>query len=175
MPLLRLAPGGSETIGTLDVLDTNVGSEICDLDTCLFGRPLLPAARWGRPDTVFDESERLRSMGESLPSSSRGGVALAEYGGEERGDVPMLLASLGGMSSNWEGAAARFPDMRPEPSETDRSYSLSTDGRMEGGDRPTPLLSPYRLTECSATISRSSRCGGRLLDRADAEVDRSLR
>lgn len=64
-------------------------------------------------------------MGESLPSSSRGGVALAEYGGttgEGRGDVPMLLASLGGTSSNCEGARGRFPDMRLEPSEADRSF-----------------------------------------------------
>lgn len=130
-------------------------------------------------DALFDESDRL-SLGESFLSSSRGGVALAEYGGttgEGRGDVPMLLASLGGTSSKCEGAADRFPDMLPEPSEADRSfgaYSLSIDGRMEGGDCPT-RVSPYRLTECSATISRSSRWGGRLLDRADAEVDRSLR
>lgn len=45
MPLLRLAPGGNETMGTLEVLDTNMGSEICALDTCLFGRPLPPGTR----------------------------------------------------------------------------------------------------------------------------------
>jgi hypothetical protein len=36
MPLLRLAPGGSPTVGTLDVQEMKVGSEIFDLSMMRF-------------------------------------------------------------------------------------------------------------------------------------------
>lgn len=73
MPFVRLAPAGRSTMGTLDVVDTNVGSEICDLSTWRFGRLLLVGLRCGMPcEPDCDEYEKPDS------GPSRGGVALAE-------------------------------------------------------------------------------------------------
>lgn len=48
MPLLRLAPGGRPTVGTFDVQEMNVGSEILVLSIERFWRPVCTAARWGK-------------------------------------------------------------------------------------------------------------------------------
>lgn len=80
MPLLKLAPAGSPTVGTLDVQDMKVGSEILSLSMGRFWRPEWPAARWGR-GWVCCGREAVDVAGESPFISNRGGVALAEKGG----------------------------------------------------------------------------------------------
>lgn len=95
MPLLRLAPGGSPIVGTLDVHESRVGSEICSLLIGRFCRPVCPGARWGttwlaaaaKVGAGGDDGEGLRS---------RGGVVLAEYGamGDGLGAFP-IIAGLG--------------------------------------------------------------------------------
>jgi hypothetical protein len=74
-PFGRLAAACRSTIGTLDVVDTNVGSEICHLSTCLFGRLLLVGLRGEMLLYVALDCDTY-DMPDSGPS--RGGVALAE-------------------------------------------------------------------------------------------------
>ena len=76
-PLLSAAPGGSPTVGTFDVVDTNVGSDICNLLTGRFWRMVWPGARCGIPlleGGLLENGARDFSGG----SSYSGGVALAE-------------------------------------------------------------------------------------------------
>lgn len=49
MPLFALAPGGSPKVGTLDVHETNVGSDILYLLIGLLCGPTCPGARCGMP------------------------------------------------------------------------------------------------------------------------------
>lgn len=78
MAFVMLAAAAKSTMGTLDVLDTNVGSEICDLSTCLLGRLLLVGLRCGMLLLLYGEPGC--NMYGIWPDSgpSRGGVALAE-------------------------------------------------------------------------------------------------
>lgn len=91
MPLLRLAPGGSPTVGTLEVHDTSVGSEMSVLFTGRFEGPVWPGARCGT--TWLAAAAKVGAGGDvgSGEISYSGGVALAEYGaiGDGRGDVPI--------------------------------------------------------------------------------------
>lgn len=102
MPLLRLAPGGRPIVGTLDVHESRVGSEICSLLIGRFCRPVCPGARWGT--TWLAAAAKVGAGGdEGEGVRSRGGVALAEYGaiGEGRGAFP-IMAGLGpGMRGGW--------------------------------------------------------------------------
>lgn len=104
LPLLRFAPGGSPTVGTLDVHETKVGSEIRVLLMGRLARPMWPGARWGT--TWLAAAAKVGAGGEvgSGVISCRGGVALAEYGamGDGRGeDVPIIAGGGpgGGRSS----------------------------------------------------------------------------
>lgn len=99
MPLFRLAPGGRPMVGTLEVEETKVGSEIRVLLTGRLGRTVCPGARWGT--TWLAAAAKVGAGGEvgSGVISYRGGVALAEYGGamgEGLGDVPIMAAGGGG-------------------------------------------------------------------------------
>lgn len=79
MPLVRDAPAGRPTVGTLDVQETRVGSEICTLLTVRFWRPVWPGARWGT--TTWPAAAAKVGAGGEVGSgeiSYRGGVALAE-------------------------------------------------------------------------------------------------
>lgn len=97
LPLLRFAPGGSPTVGTLEVLETKVGSEIRVLLTARLVRPVWPGARWGM--TWLAAAANVGAGGEfgSGEISCRGGVALAEYGamGDGRGEEAPIIAGGG--------------------------------------------------------------------------------
>lgn len=78
IPLVRLAPGGKLTVGTLYVEETRVGSEICILLTIRFWRPELPAARCEmtfEPDWK-DAGVEAAELSDDISYS--GGVVLAE-------------------------------------------------------------------------------------------------
>lgn len=78
MPLLRLAPGGRPTVGTFDVQEMKVGSEILVLSMERFWRVVCPVARWGRDCACWIAAA---VAAESPAMSYNGGVALAEKGG----------------------------------------------------------------------------------------------
>lgn len=103
MPLLRLAPGGRPTSGTLDVEETKVGSEILVLSIVFLCRLALPGALCG---TVWFPAALIVMAGAGDGSgeiSYKGGVALAEYGGamgDGLGETPITgeLAACAGWS-----------------------------------------------------------------------------
>jgi hypothetical protein len=128
MPLLRLAPAGSPTVGTLEVQEMKVGSEIRALSIRRFWRAPCPAACWGK---VCACCGRAGVAEESPLISWRGGVAFAEKGGaagDGRGANPIsgeLAIGAGAWNGrSWTGVAERLSGRYlPDAEEEALSYT----------------------------------------------------